>query len=75
MKKYVTTEDTIVAALRARDRVARMSDPAAAVLRSLANTLDLAADLATDDETKRKIRALAADALAAANAKDQGRKR
>lgn len=61
------TYDPIAAVLKLRDRVLRMPHPTPEVLRSLARSLELAADLASDDDTRRKLRAMSVDALAAAN--------
>lgn len=53
--------------LKLRARVLRSPSPAPEVLRSLARSLEVAADLARDDDTRRKLRAMSVDALAAAN--------
>ncbi len=65
----VTYRNVAVEALKVRDRVLRMPNPTPEVLRSLARTLELAADLATDPVQTRQLRAMSVDALADANKK------
>lgn len=61
------TYDPIDAVLKLRARVLRMPNAGPEVLRSLARSLELAANLASDDDTRRNLRAMSVDALAAAN--------